>query len=36
MPLGHRTIQMINKYSIGVRQDRLAKQVQNIWETEKQ
>jgi len=27
---------MINKYAIGVRQDRLAKQVQNIWETQKQ
>ena len=32
---GHKTTQMINKYSIGVRQDRLAKQVQNIWETQK-
>ena len=33
---GHKTTQMINKYAIGVRQDRLAKQVQNIWETQKQ
>ena len=27
---------MINKYAIGVRQDRMAKSVHNIWETEKQ
>ena len=33
---GHKTTQMINKYAIGARQDRLAKQVQNIWETQKQ
>ena len=33
---GHKTTQMITKYSIGVRQERLARQVQNIWETEKQ
>ena len=33
---GHRTTQMINKYAIGARQDRLAKQVQNIWKTGKQ
>ena len=33
---GHKTTQMITKYAIGARQDRLAKQVQNIWETEKQ
>ena len=32
---GHRTPQMINKYAIGVRQERIARQVQNIWETEK-
>lgn len=28
---GHRTTQMIDKYAIGVRQERIAKQVQNIW-----
>jgi len=28
--------QMINKYAIGARQERLAKQVQNIWETQKE
>ena len=33
---GHKTTQMINKYAIGVRQERLAKQVQNICETQKQ
>ena len=32
---GHRTTQMIDKYAIGARQERLAKQVQNIWETKK-
>ena len=33
---GHKTTQMINNYAIGAQQDRLAKQVQNIWETQKQ
>jgi len=33
---GNKTTQMINKYSIGVRQERIARQVQNIWETQKQ
>ena len=28
---GHKTTQMIDKYAIGVRQERIAKQVQNIW-----
>ena len=28
---GHKTTQMIDKYAIGVGQERIAKQVQNIW-----
>ena len=28
---GHKTTQMINKYSIGVRQKRMAERVKNIW-----
>jgi len=32
---GHKTTQMINKYVIGARQERLARQVQNIWETQR-
>ena len=28
---GHKTTQMIDKYAIGGRQERIAKQVQNIW-----
>jgi len=32
---GHRTTQMINKYAIEVRQDRMAKQIHNIWAKEK-
>jgi integrase len=28
---GHKITQMINKYSIGVRQKRMADRVKNIW-----
>ena len=28
---GHKITQMINKYSIGVRQKRMAERVKNIW-----
>jgi len=28
---GHKTTLMIDKYAIGVGQERIAKQVQNIW-----
>ena len=33
---GHKTTQMINKYSIGVRQKRMAERVKNIWGKKKQ
>ena len=33
---GEKTTQMVNKYVIGVRQSRMAKEVGNIWKTEKQ
>jgi len=33
---GHKTTQMITKYSIGVRQKRMAERVKNIWGKKKQ